>query len=78
MRTLQVVVADYAIARFYRLPDAAVRPELIDVLGNPAARTSDRELISSRPGRMFNRSTRQPQSFDPRARHKRIFEERFV
>ncbi|HXQ32012.1 MAG TPA: host attachment protein [Steroidobacteraceae bacterium] len=78
MRTLQVVVADYAVARFYRLPDAAVRLELIDALGNPAARTTERELVSGRPGRIFNRGIGHTQSFDPRNRHKRIFEENFA
>ncbi|HXQ63968.1 MAG TPA: host attachment protein [Steroidobacteraceae bacterium] len=78
MRTLQVVVADYALARFYRLPDAALRPELIDTLGNPAARSSERELVSGRPGRIFDRGMGHTQSFDPRSRHKRIFEENFA
>jgi len=78
MRTLQVVVADYAVARFYRLPNAAVRLELIDALSNPSARTTERELVSGRPGRMFDRGTGHPQSFDPRSRHKRIFEENFA
>jgi protein required for attachment to host cells len=78
MRTLQVVVADNAVARFYRLPDAAVRLQLVDALANPTARTSERELVSSRPGRMFDRASGQPQSFDPRHRHKRVLEENFA
>jgi protein required for attachment to host cells len=78
MRDLQVVVADFSTARIYRLPASSRRLQLLEVVSNPAARSHEKDLVSSRPGRVYNRSAGRPQSFDAHDARKRIATERFA
>ena len=78
MRPMLVVVADFSTARFYRLPPDSRRLRLIEVLQNPAARTHEHELVSSRQGRVYSRAVGHPQAFDARSTAKRIASERFA
>ncbi len=78
MRPMLVVVADFSTARFYRLPADSRRLQLLEVLQNPAARTHEHELVSSRQGRVYSRAVGHPQAFDARRTAKRIASERFA
>jgi protein required for attachment to host cells len=78
MRPMLVVVADFATARFYRLPADSRRLRLLEVLQNPAARRHEHELVSSRQGRVYSRAVGHPQAFDARHSAKRFAAERFA
>jgi protein required for attachment to host cells len=78
MRPMLVVVADFATARFYRLPADSRRLRLLEVLTNPAARSHEHELVSSRQGRVYSRAVGHPQAFDARRSAKRLAGERFA
>ena len=78
MRPMLVVVADFSTARFYRLPKDSRRLQLLEVLRNPAARSHEHELVSSRQGRVYSRADGHPQAFDARTTAKRIASERFA
>jgi protein required for attachment to host cells len=78
MRPMLVVVADFSTARFYRLPADSRRLRLLEVLQNPAARSHEHELVSSRQGRVFSRAVGHPQAFDARRTAKRLAVERFA
>jgi len=78
MRPLLVVVADFSTARFYRLPADSRRLRLLEVLQNPAARSHEHELVSSRQGRVYSRAVGHPQAFDAHRTAKRLASERFA
>ena len=78
MRPLLVVVADFATARFYRLPADSRRLRLLEVLENPAARSHEFQLVSSRQGRVDSRAVGHPQAFDAHRSAKRVASERFA
>lgn len=78
MRPMLVVVADYSRARFYGLPADSRRLRLLEVLENPAARTHEHELVSSRQGRVYSRAVGHPQAFDAHRSAKRLASERFA
>jgi protein required for attachment to host cells len=78
MRPMLVVVADLSSARFYRLPADSRRLHLLEVLRNPAARSHERELVSSGQGRVYRRADGHPQAFGARTTAKRIACERFA
>lgn len=78
MRPMLVVVADFSMARFYRLPRDSRRLRLLEVLRNPAARSHEHELVSSRQGRVYSRAVGHPQAFDARRTAKRLAAERFA
>jgi protein required for attachment to host cells len=78
MRPLLVVVADFSAARFYRLPADSRRLRLLEVLQNPAARSHEHELVSSRQGRVYSRAVGHPQAFDAHRTAKRLASERFA
>ncbi len=78
MRPLLVVVADFSTARFYRLPADSRRLRLLEVLQNPAARSHEHALVSSRQGRVYNRAVGHPQAFDAHRTAKRLASERFA
>jgi protein required for attachment to host cells len=66
MPSLQVVVAESSVARFYRSVDETRHLELIDTLANPAARAREQDLVSSRQGRMVDRGVGHTVSFGAR------------
>jgi len=78
MKTYQLVVADAATARFYSYQPDQGAPKLLDSLSNPSARKHERELVSSRPGRIVDRGIGHTQSFDPRETAKQHAIERFA
>jgi protein required for attachment to host cells len=78
MRPMLVVVADFSAARFYRLPADSRRLRLLEVLHNPAARSHEHDLVSSRQGRVYNRGVGHPQAFDARRTAKQLASERFA
>lgn len=78
MHTLQLVVADASTARFYiHQPDHGT-PQLTATLSNPSARKHERDLVSSRPGRVVDRSLGHTQAFDPRETAKHHALEQFA
>jgi len=62
---LHVLIADSAVARLFETADANEPLKEIFMFVNPAARLHERDIVSSRPGRMINRAAGIHQSFDP-------------
>ncbi|MBS0375907.1 MAG: host attachment protein [Proteobacteria bacterium] len=78
MRTLLIVVADTATARFYRLPTDTRRLALLEVLANPAARHHEHELRSGRQGRRYSRAAGHPQALAGPTPARRVATERYT
>ena len=53
---VRVVVASQGEARFYDATSAPLKMKLIDKLTDPIARLHDRDLVSDKPGRVFDRA----------------------
>ena len=51
---IRIVVADQAEARFYDTEPAEVRLRASGQMVNPDARLHERDLVSDRPGRVFD------------------------
>ncbi len=68
---LHLLIADNAAARLFQAPDSNRSITEIYTFINPAARVHERDIVSSRPGRMINRVAGIHQSFEPEtsARH---------
>ena len=53
---IRLVVADQSEARFYDVPGPHNAVELVGRLADPLAHLHDRDLVSDRPGRKFDRA----------------------
>lgn len=51
----QIVVVDSRLARIFRTPGPGRKFEAVRELANPGASRHERDLVTSRPGRVFNR-----------------------
>jgi protein required for attachment to host cells len=56
--TTRLVLADLAEARFYELEEIGGAMRLVGELRNPSARLHERDLVSDRPGRVFDRAAK--------------------
>jgi len=54
--SVRIVVADQSEARFYDAVSIAPKMKLIDTLTDPIARLHERDLVSDKPGRVFDRA----------------------
>jgi protein required for attachment to host cells len=75
---LHVVVADTAEARIYASGSRGGPMTRVRSLDNPSAHRPERELVSSAPGRVFNRSSGARQALAPREEHREVHLERFA
>ncbi len=75
---IHVLIADGSIARLYEVSGPArALSEIVD-FGNAIAKLHERDLVSSKPGRSFNRNSGGRQTFAPHATEKQHLTHRWL